>query len=72
MGPQVPFDAPPPAPTVGILSYNLWLMPFVGPYNLGRLDRCEARLRREAARLEDAGCDLVVVCLQEAWCFRAG
>lgn len=62
-------ESPEMATTVGIVSYNLWLMPYAGPYNLGRVDRCGAKLRAAARQLEADGCGLIVVCPAPAFFF---
>jgi len=60
--------------TVALISHNLWLIPFVGAWNLGRADRCTDGLVDAANELSaEAGGDaLVIVAVQEAWAYRAG
>ena len=60
--------------SVALISHNLWLIPFVGAWNLGRADRCTDGLVDAANELSaQAGGDaLVIVAVQEAWAYRAG
>ena len=66
--------APSPLPRrINVISYNLWLIPFSGAWNFGRVNRCRDRVAFECAELErEAPSDLQIVALQEAWAFRAG
>ena len=58
---------------INVISYNLWLIPFSGAWNFGRVNRCRDRVAFECAKLErEAPSDLQIVALQEAWAFRAG
>jgi hypothetical protein len=58
---------------INVISYNLWLIPFSGAWNFGRIDRCRDRVKFETAKLErEAPSDLQIVALQEARAFRAG
>ncbi|KAJ1479314.1 hypothetical protein T484DRAFT_1814870 [Baffinella frigidus] len=60
--------------TVALVSHNLWLIPFMGAWNLGRADRCTDGLVAAANELSaQAGGDaLVIVAVQEVWAYRAG
>ena len=59
--------------SVNVVSYNMWLIPTYGAWNLGRIDRCRDRVAGETAKLLAAApCDLSIVALQEAWTFRIG
>jgi hypothetical protein len=58
---------------INVISYNLWLIPFSGAWNFGRIDRCRDRVKFETAKLaREAPSDLQIVALQEARAFRAG
>lgn len=58
---------------VNVVSWNMWLIPTYGAWNLGRIDRCRDRVAGETAKLLAAApCDLSIVALQEAWTFRIG
>ena len=49
---------------VNIISYNMWLIPTYGAWNLGRIDRCRDRVANEMAKLLAAApCDLSIVAL---------
>ena len=60
---------------VRIVSWNLWLIPFGGPWCLGRVQAIERCLcRHVGSMLADPGVEdcLGIAALQEAWAWRAG
>ena len=66
-------------PRVRVLSYNLWLIPFGGPWCLGRAALLARRLCHAAEQMRGGGGAaahygdvLTLVALQEAWAWRAG
>lgn len=72
MPPAVPMSCP---ARVRIVSWNLWLIPFGGPWCLGRVQAIERCLcRHVGSMLADPGVEdcLVIAALQEAWAWRAG
>lgn len=60
--------------TVSIASYNLWLIPFGSPWNLGRTYRCAGALTAAANEMASEVDDtaLQIVAVQEAWAYRVG
>lgn len=61
---------------LNIISHNVWLIPFAGPWFLGRAARCAENMAAATAKLqqqkqgqEDV---ITVVALQEVWAMRAG
>ena len=60
--------APSPLPRrINVISYNLWLIPFSGAWNFGRVNRCRDRVAFECAKLErEAPSDLVPAAYKKA------
>ena len=53
-----------------IVTHNIWLIPFAGPWMLGRVGRAASHLKQHTTGV---GADsLVVAAVQEAWSFRSG
>lgn len=62
---------------LNIITHNLWLIPFAGPWFLGRAARCADNLARATTKLQqssrgDEDDTITVVALQEVWAVRAG
>lgn len=66
---------------LNIISHNVWLIPFAGPWFLGRAARCAENTAAATAKLQQqkhAGAAegqedvITVVALQEVWAMRAG
>ena len=60
--------------SIAVVSYNMWLIPFHGAWNLGRVFRCRDHVVSETRALlrEVPDCELAIVAFQEAWAFRVG
>lgn len=65
---------------LNIISHNVWLIPFAGPWFLGRAARCAENTAAATAKLQQqkhVGAEgqedvITVVALQEVWAMRAG
>ena len=63
---------------LNIITHNVWLIPFAGPWFLGRAARCADNLTRATRTLQNKRSEggeeaiITVVALQEVWAVRAG